>query len=71
MNQIKNLTKNFTPTDFVVFAFYLFLTALTLIFSYTIHYWYIIIVLNAFLITFVIWISNKANKSQSNFWKEN
>lgn len=69
MNQFQKLINNFNPTDFVVFAFYLFLSALTLIFSYTIHYWYIIIVLNAFLISFVIWISNKANKSQSNYWK--
>lgn len=69
MNQIQNLTKNFNPTDFVVFSFYIFLSALTLVFSYTIDYWYIIIFLNSALISFVIWISNKANKSQSNFWK--
>ena len=69
MRKYQKLLRNFNPTDFVVFSFYIFLSGLTLLFHDKINYWYVIIALNVLLITFVFWISNKAQKTKSSAWK--
>ncbi len=69
MTHIQNLLKKLNPTDVVVIAFYLIMTGLTLAFYPKLENWGLLIFLNILLIGFVVWISNKAERSNSNIWK--
>lgn len=58
-----HLIKNLNPTDFIVILFYIFLTLINLIFSCKIEEWFLLIILNFLLISFVIFIAYKSNNS--------
>lgn len=61
--------KSLNPTDLVVVLFYTFLTLMTVFLRNSIEYWFLLIFLNVFIVSFVIWISNKAEKERTTLWR--
>ncbi len=63
---VKNYSKNFSATDFVVVIFYLFLTIVNLVFSGNVKEWYLLIPMNIVVVNLVAatakWNGNSQTK---------
>lgn len=57
MNYFISALKKLNPTDFVVLVFYVFLTLLNLVYFKRVEQWYLLILANFFLITFIFVVS--------------
>lgn len=68
MNRQYHFIRNFNSTDLVVILFSILLSILNLIFSSRIDLWYFNILLNLFIILFILFISFMINKSNSTTW---
>ena len=69
MNFKSRFVKYLSPTDFIIIVFYLFLSVSNLVFNSKIEYWYLIIVANFILISFILFLAKKDGESDSSFWK--
>ncbi len=69
MNFKSRFVKHLSPTDFIIIVFYLFLSVSNLVFNSKIEYWYLIIVANFILISFILFLAKKDGESDSSFWK--
>ncbi len=69
IKSIPKFLKYFSPTDFIVLIFYLFLTISNIILSSKIEYWYLIVLANLLLLGFITFLSRKDAETSNSFWK--
>jgi len=69
MKSIPILLNNLSPTDFIIILFYIFLNVMMIIFNSIIEYWYVIILLNLILFSFIFFVSHKDKETHSAIWK--
>ncbi len=58
MSYFISALKKLTPTDFVVLAFYVFLTLLNIVYYNRVEQWYLLVIANMFLLAFVFVIAH-------------
>ncbi len=70
MKQFKDLLKALNPTDVIVVVFYVFLTAMNIIFHSRVEEWRLLIAGNFIIILFVFTAANLAKNSKGEFWNQ-
>lgn len=69
MKKIKQFILNINSTDFIVIIFCLFLSILNLLYINKINHWKVNLLLNAFIVGFIFFISYKDSHNNNTIWK--
>ncbi len=70
MEKIRKLVGYLFPTDVVIILFYLFLTALNIIYHDRVEQWFTLILLNFLLMAFVFFLAYNHKKKGTVFWEQ-